>query len=44
MEAAINADPRASVGPGGHGTDADAGEYLQAAGDTVQADAEGAQD
>jgi DNA-directed RNA polymerase subunit beta' len=28
-EAAINADPLAEVTPSGHGTDADAGEYLQ---------------
>jgi DNA-directed RNA polymerase subunit beta' len=28
-EAAINADPLAEVAPSGHGTDADAGEYLQ---------------
>jgi DNA-directed RNA polymerase subunit beta' len=28
-EAAINADPLAEVMPSGHGTDADAGEYLQ---------------
>ncbi len=28
-EAAINAEPLADVAPSGHGTDADAGEYLQ---------------
>jgi DNA-directed RNA polymerase subunit beta' len=30
LEAAINADPLAEVTASGHGTDADAGEYLQA--------------
>jgi DNA-directed RNA polymerase subunit beta' len=28
-EAAVNADPLAEVTPSGHGTDADAGEYLK---------------